>query len=89
MAPTDGEGGLAHVIVGPAREAPNTVGLSDPAGQHDHRQVGIDSGGKPIRGTHAVEQLQAAAVLQREVEHDKAGPSHLNRANTLAGSTQP
>jgi len=88
MAPTEGEGGLAHVIVGPAREAPNTVGLSDPAGQHDHLQVGVDPRREAVGVTHAVEQLQAAAVLQREVEHDKAGPSHLNRANTLAG-TQP
>ncbi|HKH27274.1 MAG TPA: hypothetical protein VKA61_02940, partial [Sphingomicrobium sp.] len=70
----DRESSLAHMVVGTSREAPHPIRLTDPAGQHDHGQVGIDSGGKPIRGTHAVEQVESATRLEREVQQHEARP---------------
>jgi hypothetical protein len=77
---------LAQVVVGAAREAPDRVGLGDPAGRQDHRQVRIDSRGETVGVAHAVDHLQAAAVLERKVEQDEARSSHLDRTNALPGA---
>lgn len=71
---------LADVVVGPAGERAHAVRVADPAAQHDHRHVGIDSGGEPVGSPDAVQQSEAAAVLQAQVEHHQRGLTHLNRA---------
>jgi hypothetical protein len=72
------------VVVGAAREAPDTVGLGDPAGQHDHRQVRIDSRGETVGVAHAVDHLQAAAVLERKVEQSPALDTRATRKPSAA-----
>ena len=71
------------MIVGSAREAPHPVGLPRPACQNYHRKVRIDSGREPARGTHAVEQVEPAAGLEREVQQHKAWSPHLDGAEPL------
>jgi hypothetical protein len=60
---------LREVVVRSAGEAPHPVGVARPAAQHDHWYVGIDARREPVRGSDAVEQGEAAAVVEQEVEH--------------------
>jgi hypothetical protein len=70
---------FAHVIVGALSEAAVPIGVPTPT-QHDHGKLGVDTGGEPVGGPDPVEQRDAAAVLQAEVEHDQLGLAHVDRA---------
>jgi hypothetical protein len=74
---------LAHVIVGAAGEAADPVGISDPAGKRDHRQLRVDTRGEPVGGPHPIEKLEPAAVLEPQVEHYEARLTHLDGAHAL------
>jgi hypothetical protein len=52
------------MIIGSALEAAHAVGLAGAAGQHYHRQIGVDARGLPVGGSHAVEHVQAAGCLR-------------------------
>jgi hypothetical protein len=72
------------MVVSPAGEAAHPVGLAGAAGEDDDRELGVDSRRQTVGRPDAVEQVEAAAVLEQEVEHDERGLAHLDRPQTLA-----
>ena len=74
---------LTQVIVGPAGEAAHAIGVTAPAAQDDHRQVGVDTRREPVGGPDPVEQTEPVAVLEQEVEHYQRGLAHLDRPQAL------
>lgn len=71
---------LIQVIVGSPREAADAIGVSNTAAEDDHWQVRVDSGGESVGSPDAVQQSEAAPVLQTQVEHHQRGLTHLDRA---------
>jgi hypothetical protein len=71
------------MIIGPAIEAAHAVGFAGEAGQHDHRQIGIDARGPAVGSADAVEQVQAATTLEPQVEQNERRPPHVDRAQAL------
>jgi hypothetical protein len=74
---------LRHMIVSSAGEAADAIGVSRSSAQHDHRQVGIDPGREPV------EQRQAAAVVEDQVQHHERGLAHLDRPQALPRPARP
>ena len=73
---------LAEVVVGPAREAANPVGVAGAAAQHDHREVGVDR--RPGRRRRARGRAgEAAAVREAQVEHHQRRLAHLDGPQAL------
>jgi hypothetical protein len=77
------------VVVGSPVEAPHPVRVAGAAGEDDHGRVGVDPRREPIGCPHAAEERQAAAVVEREVEHHERGLAHLDRAQRLPGAAGP
>lgn len=76
------------MIVRPASETPHAIGLPRAAGEHDHGQVRVEAQRQAVGGPQAVEQFEAAASLEGEVEYDEAGLTHLDRAHALLRATR-
>jgi hypothetical protein len=72
------------VIVGPAGEAANSVRLARAAREHDHRRLRVDARGEAVGRANPIQHVEAAAVREKEVEHDERGLAHLDRPEALA-----
>jgi len=79
-----GARGLRHVVVRAAGEAAHAVGLAGTSGDDDDREGGVDARGEPVGAADPVEQGEAAAVLEHEVEDDEVRLSHLDGPQPLA-----
>jgi hypothetical protein len=79
---------LRQVIIRPTSEAAHSVGLARSAGEDDHGQVRVEARGQAVGGPQAVEQVEAGAVLESEVEYNEAGLTHLDRAHALLRATR-
>ena len=77
---------LAHVVVGPAGEAAHAIGLAGAPGQDDHRQLRVDPGGEPVGCAHAVEQLEAVAVLERQVQQERGSGARASIARSASSA---
>jgi len=53
-------------------------------GDDDHRNVGVDPRGHAVGGPDAVEQVQAVALLQPQVQQDERRMAHLDLAHALS-----
>ena len=65
--------GLDDVIVSAALEAPQAIELAGPAGEDDHRQVGIDPARAAIGDADVAQQVEPVAVGQAEVDDARSG----------------
>ena len=74
---------LGQVVVGPAGEDADAVGVAAAAAEDDHRNVRVDAAGESVGRANAVQQLQAVAILEHQVQDHERRAAHLDRPQGL------